>query len=237
VNKSFSQGYQFTAHYTWSQAFNYDADYYAIDPRVNYGPADFNRKHVFVMTNLVELPWGKGKKFLNTSNRAVDALVGGWQINTITNWSSGLPFTPGMADCSSRDTGPCRPDKGSVALKTGVGNYDPVAGTVVFFQTLQPLSTTDGQAFRAPAAGTFGNSGRNSITGPSFFNTDLSVFKNFSITERWKAQFRTEIFNVFNYTSLGNPNSCVDCGGGGLITGTAIGYRPRQVQFGLKINF
>jgi hypothetical protein len=234
IQKSFSNGLQFLAHYTWSKAFNFDADYFAIDPSVNYGRVDFNRDHVFVFTNLWELPFGKGKQYMTDSNRAVDALIGGWQINTIVNWSSGLPWTPSYQDCGSdRDTGPCRPDLiGS--FDASVGDFDPVARRVPFF-TSAPLGTG---AFGDPANLTFGNVGRNTLTGPSFFNTDLSVFKNITITEQVKAQFRTEFFNVFNHTNLGNPNNCADCGGNsGFITGTAVGYMPRQIQFGLKILF
>jgi hypothetical protein len=234
IQKSLSNGLQFLAHYTWSKAFNFDADYFAIDPSVNYGRVDFNRDHVFVFTNLWELPFGKGKQYMTDSNRAVDALIGGWQINTIVNWSSGLPWTPSYQDCGSdRDTGPCRPDLiGS--FDASVGDFDPVARRVPFF-TSAPLGTG---AFGDPANLTFGNVGRNTLTGPSFFNTDLSVFKNITITEQVKAQFRTEFFNVFNHTNLGNPNNCADCGGNsGFITGTAVGYMPRQIQFGLKILF
>ena len=63
AEKRFTRGYEFLAHYTWSKALGYDTDYYAIDPKLNYGVANTDRKHVFVLTNLIELPFGKGKKF------------------------------------------------------------------------------------------------------------------------------------------------------------------------------
>ena len=64
ANKRFTRGYQFLAHYTWSKSLDYDSDYYAIDPKLNYGVSNTDRKHVFVLTNLVELPVGKGKALL-----------------------------------------------------------------------------------------------------------------------------------------------------------------------------
>jgi len=234
LQKRLSGGLSFLAHYTWSKAFNFDADYYAIDPSVNYGRVDFNRDHVLGFNAVWELPFGRGQRFVGDANRAVDLLVGGWQINALGTWASGLPWTPSYQDCGSdRDTGPCRPDLIG-DFQQDVGEFDPLTQRVPFF-TSQPLGTG---AFGDPAQFTFGNVGRNTMTGPSFFNTDMSIFKNFRITEQVRAQFRAEIFNVFNHTSLGNPNNCVDCGGNsGFITGTAVGYMPRQVQFGVKLEF
>ncbi len=233
VNKTFSHGYQFLAHYTLSRATNFDSDYYTIDPRVNHGRINWNRTHVFVLTNLVELPFGRGKYFLNNTNRVADAILGGWQINGITNWSSGLPFTPGLSSCQqSTDSGPCRPD---VTGKFKVGVTRDPSGNVSYFNKVTPGAA--GSPFAQPTLGKFGNVGRNSFNGPRFFNTDLSVFKNFTITERVHAQFRSEIFNVFNHVNLGQPQGCVDCSDAGHITSIASDSQQRNVQFGLKISF
>ncbi len=74
-------------------------------------------------------------------------------------------------------------------------------------------------------------------TGPRFFNSDMSLFKNFAITERFGAQFRFEAFNVFNHVNLDQPNNCIDCGGRKLITGLAPNAQMRQLNFGLKVTF
>ncbi|HXE91670.1 MAG TPA: TonB-dependent receptor [Terriglobales bacterium] len=241
VEKRFSKGYQFLAHYTWAQAFNEDGDYFPIDPRVNYGPNNFNRRHVFVFTNLVELPFGRGKKFGNDVSRGLDYLIGGWQISTVTNWSSGLPFSVRYDECGSdRDTGPCRPDLiGDV--DTGDENgWLPTVGNL----------TTNGASigpWQRPQVGEFGTSGRNSFRGPQFFNTDLSIFKNFTITERVRAQFRFNAFNVFNRVNWGTPgvfwsefgfggDTCIDCGGRAM-TIDHHGGPMRQLQFGAKVSF
>jgi hypothetical protein len=237
LDKRFSNGLQFVAHYTWSNSLDHDRDYFAIDPHVNYGPDDANRKHVFSISSVYELPFGKGKRFMGDASRLIDLLIGGFQLNTTTNWSSGLPWTPQYKNCNNdKDTGPCRPlVVGS--LSQSVGSFNPSAGTVPYY-TPVPELTTNGQVsgpFQRPQVGTFG-SGRNPFFGPRFFNSNMSLFKNFQISERVGAQFRFEAFNVFNHVALGQPNNCVDCGGGN-ITGLAPNASMRQLNFGAKITF
>jgi len=237
VEKRFSNGLQFVAHYTWSNSLDHDRDYFAIDPHVNYGPDDANRKHVFSISSVYELPFGKGKRFMGDASRLLDLLIGGFQLNTTTNWSSGLPWTPQYKNCNSdKDTGPCRPlVVGS--LSQSLGSYDPSTGAIPYYTPVAEM-TTPGQVsgpFQRPQPGTFG-SGRNPFYGPRFFNSDFSLFKNFQISERVGAQFRFEAFNVFNNVNPGQPNNCVDCGGG-KITGLAPNASMRQLNFGAKITF
>jgi hypothetical protein len=75
------------------------------------------------------------------------------------------------------------------------------------------------------------------MRGPKLFNTDFSVFKTFSFTERIKTQFQFTAYNVFNHVNLDRPDGCVDCSNGGRITGLAFGSTMRRLQFGLKVNF
>lgn len=238
LDKRFTNGLQFVAHYTWSKNLTHDGGYANIDNQVNYGPDDFNRKHVFSISTVYELPFGKGKRFMGNASRAVDLLIGGFQLNTTTNWSSGLPWSASYNECNSdQDVGICRPILiGS--LHTSVGHFDPVAGSVPFFTPVapMPLNGDTSGPFQRPGIGQFG-SGRNAFTGPSFFNSDFSLFKNFAITERFGAQFRFEAFNVFNHVNLNNPNNCIDCSGSGLITSLAPNAQMRQLNFGMKVTF
>ena len=232
-DKRFSHGLTLLAHYTWSKSLDHDGGYYAIDPKVGYGPDDFNRKHVFVMTEVYELPFGRGKQYMSGVNRAVDAIFGGWQINSVTTWESGLPFSPSYTECGSdRDNGPCRPIiVGDVSTDGGRNGFFTLAGSCAFNN-----GSTCGPYLR-PQVGQFG-SGRNQLAGPHFFDTDLSVFKNFSITERVNTQLRAEFFNVFNHVNLGQPANCIDCGSGdGKITSLAPNAIMRQVQIGARITF
>ena len=239
IDKRFNNGLQFVAHYTWAKNLTHDGGYYNIDPQVNYGPDDFNRKHVFSISSVYELPFGKGKRFMGNAGRALNLIIGGFQLNTTINWSSGLPWSASYNQCGQdQDVGICRPILVG-SLKTGVGHFDPVATSVPFFTPVAPLAANgDVQGpFLRPQIGQLG-SGRNAFTGPSFFNSDMSLFKNFAITERVGAQFRFEAFNVFNHVNLGQPNNCIDsCSGSGLITGLAANASMRQLNFGMKVTF
>ena len=235
ADKRFSKGFSVMSHYTWSRSFNYINTYYNIDATQAYGPNDNTRSHVLFFSGIYELPFGKGKKYLNGANKAANFIVGGWQMNTIYQWQSGLPFTPTYRDCNAdRDTGWCRPDL--------VGDWRPEnpSRDAWFKITSAPLTVngqTDGPWGR-PARGVFGNVGRNRLLGPSFSQWDLSFFKSFAITERFKAQFRAESYNFANHMNLANPNTCVDCpGSAAKITGLYRLATPRQWQFGLRLEF
>jgi hypothetical protein len=248
VEKRFASGLSFNSNYTFQHAVaDLDGGTHAYDPAANYGPNDNYRNHVFIFTQVYQLPFGKGKKFAGNVGRAADLLIGGWELNGTTNFSSGLPFTPSLKSChASSDTGPCRPDKvGSV--KDGTRSGDPnLPG--YWFQTtngvaLSAAGQSDGP-WAQPAVDTFGNVGRNSLRGPRYFDTDLSLFKNFSITERMKAQFQFQFYNIFNHVNLANPDGCVDCvdsntglNTGGKITGIAANSQLRSLTYGVKLSF
>jgi len=252
AEKRFSQGLQFLTHYTFSHADNYDSNYYVDSHSIAWGPVDFARNHVFVFNAVYELPFGKGKQYLGNSSKAMDYLIGGWQLSNTTNWSSGLPWTPSYNNCGTQeDVGVCRPNKGSGSFSTGPGSLThlPNGQPVVPFFT--PLSTpvigsTSGP-FTDPGSGNLGNIGRNSFHGPAGFYSDLSVSKNFLITERFKAQFRMDAFNVFNhpvyaFSANNGASTCIDCTNGtngtnGFITSLEGGSTMRELQFALRFDF
>jgi len=222
-------GLSILTHYTLARAENDDGFYFPYDRTVTRGPTDQDRKHVFLFSEVWDVPVGKGRRFLGDISRAADLVIGGWQINTVTIWMSGLPFTPGVsgANCSV-NAGPCRPDL------TGDPELDNKSRNGWF-----KVGIGTGTPWAKAAAGRFGNVGRNRLRGPSFFNTDFSVFKKFAITENTRLEFRVESFNLFNKVNLGQPNSCVDCNPSddGKIFGLASGAMMRQFQFGLRLSF
>ncbi|MCS6952842.1 MAG: TonB-dependent receptor [Bryobacterales bacterium] len=238
AEKRFSQGWNLVAHYTWSRAINYDGVYYPHDPRVNRAIQDWNREHSFMMINQWEVPFGRGRRWLSNASRGVDLLLGGWQLNALTRWGSGLPFTPSYRDCGrDRDTGPCRPDiVGTISAAKA-----SAPSQFGWFVTADDVLLNNGQQsgpWRRPARGAFGNIGRNTLFGPGFYQTDLSIFKTFQITERWSAQFRAETFNLFNNVNLAPPNTCVDCPGvKGRIFDIFNLAVQRQWQFALRLAF
>jgi hypothetical protein len=277
VEKRVSSGLQFLAHYTFSHAYQYDSNYYSVDRKFAWGPNQFNRNQVVVVNAIYELPIGRGKRFFSDAGRAMDLLVGGWQITNTTTYGTGLPWTPGMANCGQiSDAGPCRPNRiPGQSLHVGkrtapcpagtAGNctywFTPVAtlsqslpeiaaspvdltGTSDSCQAARPTSGP----FTLPACGQIGDVGFDSYRGPHAFYDDMALSKNFTITERVKAQFRFDAYNVFNHPVLGfnsnQGNTCIDCGGSaGQITDIEADSAPgapigmRQLQFGFRVTF
>ena len=254
VYKKFSRGYSFLAHYTWSKGLDYDTNYFAVDPRVGYGPDSFDLRHRFVMTNIWDLPIGRGRAWLGGIGPAADRFFGGWTMSAITIWRSGLPFTPSYLACvADTDPGdPCRPNRvGPVHVSGSRQQYFSTTGT----QSLSGHDCSVGGQFcgvdansgglpvlgqtigpwQRPGAGQIGSVGRNSFAGPGFFQSDVAVAKTVALTERANLGFRADVFNVFNKVNLGNPNACVDCADGGKIT--SLGGFQRQFQFSLRIQF
>jgi outer membrane receptor protein involved in Fe transport len=239
AEKHFTKGYQFLAHYTWAKAMGYDSDYYAIDPKLNYGPDNTDRKQVFILTGLAELPFGRTKTFLGNANRVTDLFVGGWSLSGTMTWESGLPFSPSYSSCGiDRDTGPCRPNLVGFVQITGSRNGYFTTTNGVPLQLSGTVGDTIGP-WQRPAVGTFGNAKRNSLRGPRFFQSDLSVVKNIPVQENVSLQFRADIFNLFNNVNLDNPHSCVDCQDGGSIVNTAFfgAAIQRQMMFSLRLQF
>jgi len=205
-----------------------------------WGRQDFNRDNVLILTSLYELPVGKGKHFMGNISRAADMLLGGWQWNATMIVGSGLPFSPSYSECNSdRDTGPCRPSLNG-GFQMSSGSFNDQTRQVVYFTPVAPLATNGAQSgpFTRPQVAQFGNIHRNQFTGPGEFMSDMSIFKNFSITESVKAQFQAEFFNVFNHPVYNLPNNtCIDCAGAGIINSLEGDSQMRQLQFGFRVTF
>ena len=156
-------------------------------------------------------------------------LIGGWQLNGIVTLLTGFPFTPQIGSNRSGDGDTRNPDRPSV---------NPAFSGPVLLRT--PNQWFNPNAFVLPVPGTYGNLGRETLTGPGLADVDISLFKNTRITERTSLQFRAEFFNLFNHPNFGTPNAIVFSNGAisptaGLITATAT--TSRQIQFGLKLIF
>jgi len=258
VEKRFASGLSFNGNYTFQHArADDDGGTAGFDKSVNYGANSNYRNHVFIFTQVYQLPFGHGKKYAGNVGKAADLLIGGWELNGTTNFSSGLPFTPSLSSChESSDTGPCRPDLIG-PVRAGTRSGDPRTTTGYWFQgtggvALEPApgslptdpghvcngaAQLSGGSWREPGCDLFGNVGRNTLHGPRFFDSDLALFKNFSITERAKAQFQFQFYNVFNHVNLANPDGCVDCGTVGRIGSTAANSQLRSLTYGFKLSF
>ncbi|MEJ7608315.1 MAG: hypothetical protein WKF37_19115, partial [Bryobacteraceae bacterium] len=142
---------------------------------------------------MFEVPVGRGRKYLGSTNRVADALIGGWQVNGIVTLQSGFPMTITAADIGGLN------DTFNTNRADLVGDVNSSG----FKPTIAKWFNTD--AFRQPAAGFLGNSGRGILRAPGINNWDTGFFKNFTVTERVRTQLRLESFNTWNHTQWGVP--------------------------------
>jgi len=243
--KRFQHGLQFQASYTWAHSLDIssnanlgptqnNSDFRDFRfPGAEYGNSDFDVRHRFVFSSIYELPFGRGKPFLGNASGLANEIVGGWQMANIVsvttgNWYTVLDGNGNFANADSNAGGASqRPDQ------IGDPHAKPcVAGT--YFNTC---------AFGDPAAGSFGNVGRNTIQGPGNKDWDFSVFKTFSIVEKAHMEFRAEFFNILNHTNFLFAKSGPQNGNGSTILGASqFGFLtaardPRQIQLALKLSF
>jgi outer membrane receptor protein involved in Fe transport len=250
AEKRFSNGLSFQSSYTFQHAVSVNggpevgwARYNNINPGVTYGPNEDYRNHDFILTQVYELPFGKGKKWASNVGPAANAIVGGWSVNSATDFSSGLPWTPGLSSCSkSIDQGPCIADVvGSV--KAGTRSGPPNTPGYWYQNTngvkLGALGATAGPWGQTATLDAFGNGGGgiNQFHGPKFFNANASLFKAFNLGEKFKAQAEFKFYNLFNHVNLDRPDRCVDCSTGGQITGLTQGAQMRRLEYGVKFTF
>jgi len=175
---------------------------------------------------IYELPFGKGKPWMTTG--PASWLLGGWQVNTLLSFYTGLPFTV-TAPGTSLDL------PGSTQTADQVGPYKVLGGIGSTAHYFDPAS------FAAITTARFGGLGFNTFRGPRLDNWDFGVFRLFRITERWNLQFRMESFNFSNTPHFGLPGGTVGNANFGRITGVTNLAREnideRQFRFGLRLGF
>jgi hypothetical protein len=242
VNRRLTAGFQVRGNYTWSKNLDMNSALTVAQAnnqpqlvldrnnlRRDWGPSALNVTHQSSISGQYELPFGNGKRWLNSATGLTRKLAGGWQVNGIATMLSGFPFTPTVGSNRSGDGNIRNPDR---------PNLNPsFTGQVVLGR---PARWFDANAFTLPAAGTYGNLGRGLFRGPGLSEVDVSAFKNTAISERVSLQFRAEVFNALNRANFGTPNPVVFSGtavssSAGLITATTT--TSRQIQFGLKLIF
>jgi hypothetical protein len=201
------------------------------------GLSIFDTRHRFVSSILYALPVGKGRKYL--THGVASSLIGGWELSSIWTMSTGFPLNVSAGkDQSNTGHGYDRPNN----VPGVVANLDSSQrNTGEWFNI---------QAFALQPFGSYGNLGRNTVTGPGIFDIDFSTLKNFNLTERRYLQFRFEAFNFLNHPNLGDPNLSLTSnavtgagipipgsGAFGTINSTRSTIAMRQLQFGLKLVF
>jgi hypothetical protein len=243
LRQRLSHGIQFRVNYTFQKSLDiHSASFLANagvggtttildpqNPKLDWGRSNFDIQDRLSGNFSYELPFGRGHTLLPNANGVANAVMSGWQLNSILTAQTGFPFTPlvGFNQSGNGDSrAPDRPD-----LTPGF------SGPIILGNPKRWFNTA---AFQLPAAGTYGNAGRDIIEGPGLLEFDSSLFKTFRIREKANVQFRAEFFNLLNRTNYGLPLTTTFTSSGvspsaGLINYTAT--TARQIQLGLKMTW
>ncbi len=220
-----------TTSYTWAHTIDNTDGYlgfYAIsqldvyDHSLNKGNSGLDQRNVFVGSFLYDLPFGRGQFFGSHLNRTVNAIIGGFQLNSVVQVESGSPFSV------------INPTYGGVFTQrlnlTGLTTTTHAIaspGTAHYFTG----------NFSVPTATELqGNTGRNAFYGPGIAEGDVSLFKNVALTERYNMELRGEIFNVTNTPQFTNPDGNFQDGNFGQVTATRQASE-RQMQMAVRFTF
>jgi len=243
LERRFAKGFSVLAAFNWGHSIDTDSGGSFGTPNLNpanfqldRGSSDFDIRRRFTASAIYELPLGKDRRYLRNASGLLNAVVGGWQLNTITVFQTGvqrsvtapnrttIPFISQRADHTG--VNPDAPFQTADARTIRPG--EDFSGTNPELFQLNPA------AFAEPGPLRFGTSGRNIIAGPGFWNADLSLFKTASLTEQTTLQFRAEFFNAFNNVRFDPPNlNAGDPRFGRILSAQA----PRIIQFGLRLEF
>lgn len=175
------------------------------------------------------LPFGKGQQFLRNAHRAVDAVAGGWHLNAIYIYQGGQPFNISCPVATTSDFG-CYANLTGQNPYAGPHNQNQWLNPAAFSQP--PIATQIGQTDFSPLGGH-----PEQVRGPSLINLDASIFKQFTIKEQRKVEFRAEAFNAFNTAEFGNPGQLNFTNLAGYSRITSLRNNPRLVQLALKLFF
>ncbi|MGH9451315.1 MAG: TonB-dependent receptor domain-containing protein [Terriglobia bacterium] len=230
LNRKTSKGLAFLVSYTYSKMIDFGSDgWFGVegtsiqDPynlKMDKSVAGFDLTHILSTSWTYELPFGKGERFTSGSH-VIDDIIGPWQINGILSMQSGAPYFVGSNSGI--------PNTGNVSERADFTGAPVTPSSQSIAEWINPA------AFANPAPFTFGNEGRNVLRQDWYRNVDLSLFRDFPITESKKLEFRMETFNTGNWVVWGQPNTSIGDPNFGVITST--GNSPRVVQFALKFYF
>jgi Carboxypeptidase regulatory-like domain len=242
VRRAFDSGWLLSANYMWSHSINdgsigggeSDTIQDVFCRACDKASSDDDVRQVFNASAVYQLPFGAGRPFL-TSPGLARTVFGGWELSGVGTARTGLPVNVTI-------------NRSNAAVPGGYsvsGSERPdVYSNVPIVPALQTArSWINAAAFYAPANGTFGNLGRNALSGPGLWQVDAALAKKIAFTERLGVQFRAEVFNVFNRAQYGQPNANLSTPGNfGAITTTvnegATGSgTPRQIQLGVRLLF
>jgi hypothetical protein len=223
--RRFAQGLSFMTSYAFSKNLSNNMPQYETDLLTPFAPNGYNRgrsawdrTHILTANAVYELPFGRGRAHMANVNRAVDLVLGGWQLSGIYSFTSGAPLSISVPGATLGNGWNTRAN-----LVGDVGISDPSASR--WFNTA---------AFAAPADYQWGNSGIGILDGPGTHSMDLGLMKNFFFTESKYLQLRLEGYNSLNHVNLNGPGTTLGTSTFGQITSAGS---ARTVQVGLKFLF
>ena len=195
---------------------------------MNYGPAEYDHRHAFQGNWTAELPFGRGKRYLNNANGFWERIFGGWEVAGFFNYYSGRPLSiysgaytfnsvvQSFANCNG--------------CPHHLGQVTDIGGQKWFFTPDQIAE------FTAPGPGQLGNTGPGYFFGPRFFDIDASLLKRIRVTERTNVEVRADSTNLTNTPSFGFPTATLTSTVFGRIRDN-VESGSRKVQLGAKFNF
>ncbi len=252
VERRYASGLGFQVSYTWAKSLDtrsFDPAFTTVatgnsqsasstpfdihNRKLNYALSDFDRTHALQSNWTWELPFGRGRRWGSSLPRGLDAALGGWQVSGFLQLTSGRPFTvysgaytfgsvqQSLANCSG-----CTRDMGVV--------FDDAASGYKWY-----LNPDERAKFSTPGPGELGNTGRNFLRGPGFFNTDMALLKRIYLTPEKEARYlelRGDFTNLTNSPSFGAPTATITSTIFGRIRNTVVSG-SRKIQLGVKLNF
>ena len=235
LTRRMSSGIMFNVNYTWSHMLsNQDSSGWgslqgatpyqrSYDAMANYGNSNFDVRHMLKAHASYDLPFGRGRKFANSS-QALDHAIGGWTLFGDFIAQGGSPFTPSMLVNNSYSL-----SSNNLWYPNVVGDPKAVAGG----QSIDSWFNVN--AFASPTPGTFGNMGRNIVYGPGLSAINTSLHKTFKFTERTNLDFSANATNLINHPSFALPDKVIGTGHIGRISSTSVG--SRQMELVAKFRF
>jgi len=253
LRQRLSHGLEYTVNYTYAKALTNSLGNYALnvngfsgafqnyyDSAADWGPAGYDVRNNLSAYGVYELPFGRGKQFLSGVNSWEDQILGGWRIGTAILAYSGLPETATGPGNNSNSFGISRPNQYRKIriVHRSVDNWFGTDPSASYCRT--PGVDNGVCAFGVPAPNTFGTARNGNLRGPGFFNTDLSMFKDFHVWREQTLGFRFDAFNAFNIASYGNPDVGITDSNFGNISNQgsgAVRSVERHLQFSANYKF
>ncbi len=247
VERHYSSGLAFLGAYTYSKSIDTNSTPFGTDRNENFPQnsrnlasekalSDFDFRHRLSVAYVYDLPIGNTR--WKAQNPRVNSLIEGWELSGIVTAQSGPPFTPQISGNISQA------DEEEITGQGHPTDRPNLAGSNLYPARPTPDQWVLASAFSAPAPFTFGNAGRNILSGPGLASWDFSLIRKFRLLEAKTLEFRAEMFNIFNRANFDIPQRDVASPSFGKIfntvqplAGLASGGPgdPREIQFALKL--